>query len=188
MRQTNRVFIAAIVLALGAGGYFVWHNQVLSAQLNRAMEQVAELKEAKSEVETELAVLRASDFIKEIELLQLKLKTAEQNLVAKERGLATALQEKSGLANQLQAARANSAKIRARLDAVDVVERMVGAGPNAESVANVDSKIAMVKEAGVTEVWAIAKRDIDFARMSWNGNTIADVVMALTRSIRNLLP
>ena len=188
MQQTNTVFIAAIILALGAGGYFVWHNQVLSTQLSKATEQVAELKEAKSKVETELAVLESSDLGKEVELLQLKLKTAERDFTAKEKELAIALQEKTNLVNQLQAARAISAQIRARLDAIDATERMVGSGPNAGSVAAVDQRIAAVKDIGVTEAWTIAKRDIDFARMSWNGNTIADAVMALTQSIRNLLP
>lgn len=172
--------IVIIVFALG-GGYFAYQNQV-------SQSQIAGLTEEKNKIETELAILRATDLAKEIELLRLQLKTAERDFAAKEKELAAALQEKASVTLQLQTARANSAKIRSRLDAIDATERMVGAGPNAGSVAAVNQKIVAVKETDITEVWTIAKRDIDFIKMSWNGNTIADVVMALTRSIRNLLP
>lgn len=181
MQQTNILLVAVIVLALGGGGYFAYQNQALQKRLS-------ELTEEKNKIETELAILRATDLAKEIELLRLQLKTAERDFAAKEKELAVALQEKASVTLQLQTARANSTKIRSRLDAIDATERMVGAGPNAGSVATVDQKIVAAKDADITEAWATAKRDIDFTRMSWNGNTIADAVMALTRSIRNLLP
>lgn len=188
MSQQTIVLTVVLVLAFGGGGYF--YSQYASSQsaLADLREQFSQLKDEKNAIATELAVLKATDLAKEVKVLNLKLKTAERDVAAKEKELATALQEKASVTAQLQTARANSAKIRSRLDAIDATERMVGAGPNAGSVATADQKIAAVKEAGITEVWATAKQDIDFVKMSWNGNTIADVVTAITRSIRNLLP
>lgn len=173
--------VVCAVVFLGGAGYFVRQSQLLQNQL-------ANLKEEKSKVETEFALFKATDLAKEVELLQLKLKTVNRDFAVKEKELVATLQEKAGVTLQLQTARANSTKIRSRLDAIDAIDRMVGAGPNAETAATVDSKVATVKDASVTEAWTAAKQDIDFVKMSWNGNTIADVVMALTRSIRNLLP
>lgn len=181
MAQQFVILIMVVVLVLGGGGYFAYQNYALQNKL-------AGLAEEKASIVTELAVLKATDLAKEVEIMQLKLKTAERDFAAKEKELAGALQEKASAALQLQTARANSTKIRSRLDAIDATERMIGAGPNAQSVASVDAKISAVKDADITEAWAVAKRDIDFVKMSWNGNTIAGVVMALTRSIRNLLP
>lgn len=188
MKFINIIFIVIAIFALGIGGYFVRQNQDLLGRLHQAAEEAAELQETKAALTTELAVLKATDLAKEVELLQVKLKIAERDVATKEKELAAALREKASVTAQLQTVRANSAKIRSRLDAIDAVERMVGAGPNAQSVATVDAKIAAVKNADVTNAWAIAKRDIDFVKMSWNGNTIADAVIAITRSIRNLLP
>lgn len=187
MRQTV-AFAISMAFALGGAGYFYFQyvsSQKTLADLNG---QFSQLKDEKNEVATELAVLKATDLTKEVEVLGLKLKTAERDFAEKEKELAAALQEKAGLTVQLQTARTNSAKIRTRLDAIDVIERMVGAGPNAQSVMVADAKIAAAKDADIAGAWAIAKRDIDFTRMSWNGNTIADAVTAITRSIRNLLP
>lgn len=177
-----------IILALGGTGYF--YSQYASSQnaLADLREQFSLLKDEKNAIVTELAVLKATDLAKEVTVLNLKLKTAERDFAVKEKELAAALQEKANVTAQLQTARANSAKIRSRLDAIDATERMVGAGPNAQSVAAVDAKIAAVKDPDITGAWAIAKRDIDVVKMSWNGNTIGDTVIALTQSIRNLLP
>jgi len=72
--------IIALVI-LGAGGYFFWQNQNLSGQLNYARSQIAETKEAKSKVENELVVLKNTNLAKENEILRLKLKTAEKDLI-----------------------------------------------------------------------------------------------------------
>lgn len=176
------------VLALGGAGYFYIQNTSSQNAITKINQELLQRKDEKSALETELVVLKSSDLGKEVEILQLKLQTAERDFAAKEKELIAVTQEKLGLASQLQTARANSVKIRARLDAIDAIDRMVGAGPNAGSVAAADSKISVIQETGITEAWAIAKRDIDFVKMSWNGNTIADAVIVITRSIRNLLP
>lgn len=178
----KKITIVFILLAFLAGAsYLFYQNQILE-------KQVADLKYEKAEVEKEFAVLKASDLAKEIEVLQLKLKTVEKDLADEKNALAKITREKSDIMAELRAVKSRSAQIKVRLDAIDALERMVGAGPNTQSVAAADARVSAIKETGVAGAWVIAKGDIDFTRMSWNGNTIADTVISITTSIRELLP
>lgn len=175
------MFVVILVLALMGGGYFFYQNQILQSQ-------IVGLKDEKAGVEKELAVWQSTDLAKEAELLQLKLQAVEKDLAYEKKELAKVTKDKSDLVSQLQAIQSDSAKIKIRLDAVDALERMVGAGPNAQSVASAGAKISSIRESDISDTWTIAQRDIDLVRLSWNGNTIADTVIAITASIRNLLP
>ena len=74
MQRINPLLLIIVVIpVLSAGGYFFWQNTVLNGQL-------ANLKNEKAKVETELSVLKNTNLAKENEILQLKLKTAEKNL------------------------------------------------------------------------------------------------------------
>ena len=76
------IIIIIAILGLGGAGYFFWQNQVLE-------NQTAKLKDEKAKVETELAVLKATDLAKEIEVLNLKLQARDKELVDAKKNLST---------------------------------------------------------------------------------------------------
>ena len=76
MQRLNLLLIIFIIIAAGVSGtaiYFYLQYSGLQAEL-------AQLKDEKSKIATELAVLKATDLAQKAELLQLRLTNAEKNL------------------------------------------------------------------------------------------------------------
>ncbi len=76
----NKLLIALVILILGWGGYLFYQNLVLQAEKTAAEQELADLKDEKSKVETELDVLINSDLGKVLERTQVKLITSENDL------------------------------------------------------------------------------------------------------------
>lgn len=177
--QQNKLLIIIIVIALGAGGYFFWQNAVLNDQLTN-------LKNEKSKVDTELAVLKTSDLAKEVERLSLKLKTTEQNLSKSE-------QEVSRLGARVNTLETSLTKIKPYLSAIDAVQKVVTAetGITKASVANADPQVAALKDPEISDHWRKAKDYINFDGdrvSSYNQRFFGDAISAMVSRIFNLLP
>lgn len=177
--QQNKLLIIIIVIALGAGGYFFWQNAVLNDQLTN-------LKNEKSKVETELAVLKTSDLAKEVERLSSKLKTTEQNLSKSE-------QEVSRLGARVNTLETSLAKIKPYLSAIDAVQKVENGetGITKVSMANADPKVAVLQDPEISDHWRKAKDNIHFDGdrvSSYNQSFFGDAISAMVSRIFNLLP
>lgn len=177
--QQNKLLIIIIVIALGAGSYFFWQNTVLNGQL-------ANLKNEKSKVDTELAVLKASDLAKEVERLSLKLKTTEQNLSKSE-------QEVSRLGARVNTLETSLTKIKPYLSAIDAVQKVVTAetGITKASLANADPKVAILKDSEISDYWRKAKDNIHFDGdrvSSYNQRFFGDAISTMISRIFSFFP
>lgn len=165
--QQNKLLIIIVVIALGAGGYFFWQNTVLNGQL-------ANFKNEKSKVETELAVLKATDFIKKAELLQLKLTNTEKDLEA-------ATKRKTELETNLN-------KIRPYTDATAAIERFFSAPFTQKGLTDIDTKISVLQDMEVSNRWMTAKVTVDFANNGWGPHDFFQTIFLLNSRIKSLLP
>ena len=75
MQQLNKIFLVVVIIALGALGTSIYFY----AQYSDSQGQVTKLIDGKTRVETELALLKATDLAKDNELLKLKLQNTEQD-------------------------------------------------------------------------------------------------------------
>ena len=165
------IIVVVLVVAIGGVGYFFYQNQALE-------NQIAKLKDEKADVEKDFAVFKATDFAKENEILTLKLKTTEKDL--------SALQsEVPDLKARVKNFETSASKMEPYLSAIDAIENMVGGGPTAAGVANVDSKVNKLQDDLVSERWANAKRGMDLTKSSWMGVSISDTVISITSRIRS---
>lgn len=173
MKPFTIIFIVIAVLGLGGSVYFFIQTQSLE-------NQVLELQDAKSKTETELAALKATDLAKEVELLNLKLKTAET-------GLATAQKEITNLRSQINDLTTNISKIEPYLNAITAIEKFLGGPFTASNLGNIDAKINLLQDSQVTSQWLKAKENIDMARNSWSPQEFFDTVFLVNSKIRDLL-
>ncbi|MDP3792720.1 MAG: hypothetical protein Q8Q89_03235 [bacterium] len=176
--QQNRLLII-IVIALVAGGYFFWQNTVLNGQL-------ANLKNEKTKVDTELAVLKASDLIKEVELLSFKLKTTEKSLSESE-------SEVSRLGSRVQTLETSLNKIKPYLSALDAIQKVVtgDTGITRASLTNADPKVAVLKDSQISDDWRKAKDNINFDGdrvSSYDQRFFGSALSTIISRILNLLP
>jgi len=177
--QQNKLLIIIIVIALSAGGYFFWQYTVLNGQL-------ANLKNEKSKVETELAILKATDLAKEAEVLTLKLTAAEKDLTSVQQDLAETEKTKSDLTLDLYRIKGNLAKVQVYLNAIDAMEDVAAQGPNQANIAAVDAKVALLRDDAISSRWQAARAAIDIEKQSWMGGLIADTVRMITLTIGKL--
>src|SRR3989338_2628664 len=105
MQQLNKIFLIVIVVALGALGTAIYFY----VQYSGLQDQVTQLIAGKIRVETELALLKATDFAKDNELLKSKLQNTEQDL--------------AGTQSRVKTLETNLNKIKPFLDPISVIER-----------------------------------------------------------------
>ena len=183
MQQVNTLFIVVIVIAVGAlgvAGYFYTQHSSLRGEAKNLNQQLSRLQDEKTKIETELAVLKATNLVKEVEVLTLKLVTAEKDL-------ATVGKARSDIALDLYRLKNNLVKIPAYLNAIDAIEDVPSQGPTRENVATADAKIAVLKDDAVSSRWQAAKASIDIEKKSWMGGSIADTVRLITLTIGKLI-
>ena len=179
----NKLLIALVILILGWGGYLFYQNLVLQAEKTAAEQELADLKDEKSKVETELDVLKNSDLAKDLERTQLKLKTSENDLSESKKEVAR-------LGSRVKTLETSLRKIKPYLSAIDAVQLVVLGtdGPTRNVVANVDPKVAALNDSEVSSRWAEAKQNIDFEQMSWQQRFFGDTISTIISRILVLLP
>ena len=171
--------IIIVIVVLAGGGYFFYQNQGLT-------KQVSDLKGEKAGVEKELAVLKASDLAKEVELLSFKLKATQKSLSESE-------SEASRLGSRVQTLETSLNKIKPYLSAIDAVQKVVTAetGITKASIANADPKVAVLKDPEISDRWRKAKDNIHFDGdrvSSYNQRFFGDAISTMVSRIFNLLP
>ena len=157
----------AVLGALGVAFYFY-------VQYSGSQVHVTQLKDEKTKIETELAVLRASDLAKDNELLKLKLKNTEQDL--------------AGAQSRVTTLETNLNKIKPFLDAISAIERFFSAPFTRSGLADIDTKISVFQDTEVSNRWMIAKGTVDFANNGWGPHDFFQVVFLLNSRIKSLLP
>ena len=178
MKTLLTIFIVVAILGLIGAGYFFKTSSNLKQELRSAQDSIGKLKEEKTKVETELAVLKSTDLAKEVEFLRLNLKATEKDLVALQN-------EVPNLKARIRTFETGVSKLESYLNAIDAIENMVGGGPTAAGVASVDSALNKLNDSSVSDRWANAKRGIDLERKSWQGTSISDTVITVTSRIRD---
>src|SRR3990167_3576888 len=164
MQQLNKIFLVVIVVALGALGTAIYFY----VQYSDSQAQVTKLIDEKTRVETEFAILRASDLAKDNELLKLKLKNTEQDL--------------AGAQSRVTTLETNLNKIKPFLDAISAIERFFSAPFTRSGLADIDTKISVFQDTEVSNRWMIAKGTVDFANNGWGPHDFLQVVFLLNRS------
>lgn len=178
MKQTTISLIIIAVLALGAGGYFFYQNQLSQAQ-------AAKLKDEKTKVETELAVLKNSNLAKENENLQFKLDTAKKDLAVSQKEAADQKAKIGSLDAKLT-------KIRPYAEAIDAIQKIFLSGlmlPSTPEIASrVDPKIKALGSPELLEDWLEAKAHMNSPPGSYSPQPVGVVVTRLMNRILGFLP
>ena len=170
MQRLNLLLIIFIIIAAGVSGtaiYFYLQYSGLQAEL-------AQLKDEKSKIATELAVLKATDLAQKAELLQLRLTNAEKNL-GEARKKTTELET-------------NTSKIKPYVDATSAIDQFFSAPMTAINLANIDTKVSALKDNQVTSQWLKAKAGMKIQENSWSVSELVDILYLINSKIRNLLP
>lgn len=163
-----------VVLLLFTSGYLLFKNQSLEKSLIEAKDKSAEL-------EKDLIYYKGTDFVKEAEILRLKLDAAEKELAATKTENAT-------LKKRIILLEGNAVKIKPYIDAIDAIQGMFfGDGPSQSGVANINAKITVVNDAVIQQQWEEAKAHIDLEKLSWDQRYIGTVTTTLLSQVRNLL-
>lgn len=152
--------------------------------MSKATEQVAELKEAKSEVEKELAILKSTDLAKDNELLKLKLKVAEKDLVASQ-------SEASRLTLSNTTLESNAKKIKAYFKAVDLLQQSFFGGGRLEyKLPEIGKAISALGDKALSDKWRDIEQTVraDLADDSWSPAPLGEMTDALINRIKNFLP
>src|SRR3989338_5159999 len=135
MQQLNKIFLVVVIVALGALGTAVY----FFVQYSGSQAQVTQLIDGKIRVETELALLKATDLAKDNELLKLKLQNTEQDL--------------TGAQSRVKTLETNLNKIKPFIDAVYAIERLLGAPFTQKGLADIDTKIRVIQDEEVSNRW-----------------------------------
>ena len=133
-----------------------------------------------SQFEKELIFYKNTDLAKEVEILQLKLNSAEKKLESTESQL-------NSTQTQLKNLQTNTTKIKPYLDVINAIENLLSEGPNANNVSNVNSKVSTLGDSEVSDQWAKAKASIDLEKSSWSGSEISATVSLITSKILSLI-
>ncbi|OGN21950.1 MAG: hypothetical protein A2916_02880 [Candidatus Yanofskybacteria bacterium RIFCSPLOWO2_01_FULL_41_67] len=170
MQQLNKIFLVVIVVALGALGTAIYFY----VQYSDSQAQVTQLIDEKTRVETEFAILRASDLAKDNELLKLKLKNTEQDL--------------AGAQSRVKTLETNLSKIGPFLDVVSAIERFLSAPFTQKGLTDIDIKISVLQDMEALNRWMIARGTVDFANNGWGPHDFFQTVFLLNSRIKSLLP
>ena len=170
MQQLNKIFLVVIVVALGALGTAIYFY----VQYSGSQGQVTQLIDGKTRIETELALLKATDFVKDNEFLRLKLQNTEQDL--------------AGAQSRVKTLETNLNKIKPFLDAVSTIERFFSGPFTQKGLADIDTKISVLQDMEVSNRWIIARGTVDFANNGWGPHDFFQAVFLLNSKIKTLLP
>lgn len=173
------IVLTAIALLGLAGGFLFTKNQSLQNQFEN-------LGKEKTKVDTELAVLKASDLAKEVELLSFTLKATQKNLSESE-------SEASRLDSRVKTLETSLSKIGPYLSAIDAVQKVENGetGITKVSMANADPKVTVLQDPEISDHWRKAKDNIHFDGdrvSSYNQKFFGDAISAMVSRIFNLLP
>ena len=170
MRQANILFIVIVIFAIGgliAAGYFY-------SRYSDLWTESTQLKDEKTKVETELALLKITDFVKDNELLKLKLQNTEQDFTVAQ--------------NRVNTLETNLNKIKPFLDAVSAIERFLSAPFTQKGLADIDTKINVLQDMDVLSRWMTARGTVDFVNNGWGPHDFFQTVFLLNSRIKGLLP
>lgn len=156
---TPIIIIATLLVLIGSGGTWFLYTERRSLMAEKAgleskladrVANIDKLKNEKKIIEQELAVLKASGLAKEVEILRLNLKNAE---------------EKFAMVNtELAPLEETVAQIKLYADAVTVLDRNLAPQPPASvnsDLKNLGIKIGALNDSEISELWAQAKANID---------------------------
>lgn len=161
------------IVGLGSASFFFASNRTLRQELAR-------LKDEKTNVETELTVFKNTDLAKEVTLLQTQLNIAEGNLAEKERDLASAN-------NRLKTYETNRGEIISHLDAIEAVSRNYWHYTLTESILDtIEAKVKALGDDEILSLWIVARKQT--TPNSANPSAVWDVVGRMLAKARNLLP
>ena len=170
MQQLNKIFLIVAIVALGALGTAVY----FFVQYSGSQAQVTQLIDGKIRVETELALLKATDLAKDNELLKLKLQNTEQDL--------------AGAQSRVKTLETNLNKIKPFIDAVSAIERFFSGPFTQKGLADIDTKINVLQDMEVLSRWLTARGTVDFANNGWGPHDFFQIVFLLNLRIKSLLP
>lgn len=174
MRAALLVFGISTLFGLAGAGFFVMKNQALQAERTTLNNSVVSLNSEKTQLEKDLIFYKNTDFVKDNELLKLKLQNTESDLAAAQQRVET-------LETSLN-------KIRPHLDAVSAIEKFLGAPFTQSGLDDINAKVSALRDEQVTYQWMTAKNTIDFANNGWGPHDFFQVVFLLNTKIRSLLP
>ena len=170
MQQLNKIFLVVIVVALGALGTAIY----FFVQYSGSQAQVTQLIGENTRVETELALLKATDFVKDNEFLRLKLQNTEQDL--------------TGAQSRVKTLETNLNKIKPFIDAISAIERFFSAPFTQKGLADIDTKINVLQDTDALYRWLTARNTVDFANNGWGPHDFFQTVFLLNSRIKSLLP
>ncbi|MDP3792718.1 MAG: hypothetical protein Q8Q89_03225 [bacterium] len=170
MQQLNKILLVVVIVALVALGTAIY----FFVQYSGSQAQVTKLIDEKTRVETELALLTATDFAKDNELLKLKLQNTEQDL--------------AGAQNRVKTLETNLNKIKPFLEAVSAIERFFSAPFTQKGLADIDTRISVLRDMEVSNRWMAARATVDFANNGWGPHDFFQAVFLLNSRIKSLLP
>lgn len=184
---TSIIIIATLFVAIGLGGIWFLYTQTksLATERNDLQSKVADrdadiskLQNEKTKIEQELAVIKASDIAKNVELLRLKLNNTENDLT-KVRG-------------ENVPREANMAKIKLYADAVAVIDQNLAPSPPTPLNSNlngIDIKIGVLNDSQVSDLWRQAKSVFDAGGDGTGGPTgLIQTYFLVISKIRDLIP
>ena len=177
MQQVNLFLIISVIVvlvALGAAGYFYTQNSSLQGEAKNLSQQLLQIQNEKTKIETELVVLKATNFAKDNELLRWKLQNTEQDL--------------AGAQSRVKTLETNLNKIKPFLNVVSAIERFLSAPFTQKGLADIDTKISVLQDMEVSNRWMIAIGTVDFANNGWGPHDFFQTVFLLNSRIKSLLP
>lgn len=181
--MNKNLALVALVAIIGfiIAGFLFTKNGSLTKQVQELNDQLKTVSDKLNDAEKELIYYKNTDLAKEVQLLQLQLTAAEKDL-------ATSQQDASSAQARVKTLETNLAKIGPYLDAMQAISDMFfDTGPTDKGVARIDAKIAVLKDASISNVWADAKSGIDTERRSWSGESIGKTMSAIISQINSLL-
>ena len=170
MQQLNKIFLIVIVVALGALGTAIYFY----VQYSGSQAQVTQLIDGKIRVETELALLKATDLAKDNELLKLKLQNTEQDL--------------AGAQSRVKTLETNLNKIEPFPNAISAIERFFSGPFTQKGLADIDTKINVLQDMEVLSRWMTARGTVDFANNGWGPHDFFQTVFLINSRTKSLLP
>lgn len=169
-------------MGLIAAGIFFAQNSSLKKEAKTLQSELTKTQKSLTEAEKKLIYYQNTDLAKEVEILKLKLATAEKDLAA-------SVDQVSSLQKRVDTLEANSDKIQLHLEAINAINEMFfGSGPSEKGVAQIDVKIAALKDSEITNLWQQAKAGIDTEKRSWGGDSIGRTLDKITSRVSDLLP
>lgn len=183
MKPPIIILIVVALLGLGGTGYYFMSSLRLQNEFADREKLITNLKEEKSRMEIELAVLKNSDLAKDLELTQLKLKTSEKDLSESKKEVAR-------LGARVKTMEAGLNKMRPYLNAIEAIQKVVlgDTGITKSLVANADPKVSTLNDQEISGHWQKAKDNIDWERMGWQQRFFGDTISTIISRIFNLIP